>query len=56
MKDLFNDLQGSKRLEGEDFDRYKIRRRIENKLISIYLKRGIQVWDSINKGTYVKEK
>ena len=43
-------LQGPKRLEGEDFEEYKIRRKAENGLLKEYL-RGVWVKDDWQKFT-----
>jgi len=44
-----------KRLEGELFDKYRIRRSSENQRIKNYLL-GRVVWNSGIKGTYIRKK
>ena len=51
-KDLAN-MKGPKRLDGEDFKKYKIRRKIENYITKIYC-RGSVFHNSRELGTYTK--
>lgn len=53
MADKINSIK-PERLDGESFEDYKLRRKINNISIKYWL-RGRMFWDSSKKGTYWKE-
>lgn len=46
------EFKGPKRLEGEAFEEYKLRRTLEKMFLKVKLRFGRLHWDSMNKGTY----
>ncbi len=54
-KKKFVETLSSERQKGEDFDEYKARRAVHNKLIKYWLK-GRLFWNSVEKKSYINIK